>query len=362
MKEYSREQLAILKLASVEGIGYQHKKALAALSESLADLMERPERYRSELRTVGTDVLDKLLDINESFDENAFLRYLEKYDIVALFEGEDEYPRELEILDDAPTVLFCRGNLSLLKGERFAVVGTRFPTRYGRDVTDLFARDVSKAGYTIVSGLARGVDAIAHAAALEGDASTIAVLGCGVDRVYPAENRDLYGRIAEKGLLLSEYFPGAEPLSYHFPHRNRIISALSMGVLVTEAGKKSGTLITVNEALSQGKDVFIVPGNIFSAQSMGANDMLHNPQCMVAIDPEDILSYYGKKGQRVEPDAHQLTTEEVIIYSALTDDDKHFEELLSITGLSMGELMATLTKLEVLGVIKKHPGNYYGIY
>ena len=362
MKEYSKEQIAILKLASVEGIGYQHKKVIASLTDSLADLLDHPTSYLAELAKAGGDVCDKLIDLHESFDEDRFLRYLEKMEITILFEGDKEYPAEFSILDDAPTVLFCRGDVTLLDRERFAIVGTRAPTRYGRDVTELFAKELSEAGFTIVSGLARGVDAIAHTAALEHEASTIAVLGCGVDKVYPAENKDLYSRIAEKGLLLSEFFPGTDPISYHFPHRNRIISALSRGVLVTEAGRKSGTLITVTDALEQGKDVFIVPGNIFSAQSMGANEMLHNPQCMIATDPEDILSYYGKKGEKREPEAHQLTTEEVVIYSALQDDDKHFEELLALTGLSMGDLMATLTKLEVLGVIKKHPGNYYGIY
>ena len=362
MKEYTREQIAILKLASVEGIGYQHKLAIIALNDSLADLLDHPTRYAAELAKVGGDVLDRLADLAESFDTDRFLRYMEKTEIVAIFQGEEDYPQELMILDDAPLVLFAQGDVKLLKSERFAIVGTRAPTRYGRDVTELFARELSGAGFTIVSGLARGVDAIAHTVTLESEGKTVAVLGCGVDKVYPAENKDLYRRIAEKGLLLSEYFPGSDPIAFRFPHRNRVISALSSGVLVTEAGKKSGTLITVTDALDQGKDVFIVPGNIFSAQSKGANEMLHNPQCMIATEPDDILAYYGKNVERTAPEAHQLTTEEVLIYSALQDDDKHFEELLTITGLSMGELMATLTKLEVLGVIKKHPGNYYGIY
>ena len=188
------------------------------------------------------------------------------------------------------------------------------------------------------------------------------MIGCGVDRVYPAENKELYDRIAEKGLLLSEYFVGVEPLAFHFPERNRLISALSEGVLVTEAGLKSGTMITVDCALDQGKDVFLVPGNIFSNASKGTNEMLHNPQCLIATDPQDILDFYKKEGRKKEEEAvRQLTTEEVLIFSALQDQDRHFEELIELTGLTMGALMATLTKLEVLGVIKKLPGNYYGI-
>ncbi len=362
MKAYTRDQIAIIKLLSVEEMGYRQRLALTQLAHSPAELFDHLAAYRSEIASLGEGLFDKLTDLQESFDEQRFLLYMERIGAVVVFQGEEEYPDSLMILDDSPLALFCIGDVSLLKREDcFAVVGTRAPTRYGRDVTELFSKEIAEAGFPIVSGLARGVDAIAHRAALDAGAPTIAVLGCGVDKVYPSENMDLYHRIAEKGLLVSEFFPGSEPLAFHFPHRNRVISALSKGVLVTEAGVKSGTLITVTDALEQGKDVFIVPGNIFSQASKGANEMLHNPQCLIATDPSDILGFYGKDKTSKEVEPHQLTTEEVIIYSALQDDDKHFEELLALTGLGMGELMATLTKLEVLGVIKSYPGNYYGI-
>ena len=241
------------------------------------------------------------------------------------------------------------------------MIGTRAPTRYGRDVTEQFTRDISKAGFTIVSGLARGVDAIAHRTALEEGNPTIGVIGCGLDVVYPAENKQLYDDVGDRGLILTEYFFGESALPYHFPERNRLISMLSQGVLVTEAGLKSGTMITVNYALDQGKDVFLVPGNVFSAASKGTNEMLHNPQCMIACSAEDVLAYYKKDVEKKEEEPLQLTASEVIVYDALHDDDRHFEELIALTGLSMGELMATLTKLEILGVIKRLPGNYYGI-
>ena len=361
MKKYTKDQIAVLKLLSIETVGYRQKESILALSEHPSEVFEHPTRFAKELGAIGDGVFDKIADVAESFDEERFLRYMDAIGTVAVFRGEDDYPEKLMILEDAPLALFCRGDVSLLNGECFAIVGTRAPTRYGRDVTEMFAKEIAEAGFTIVSGLARGVDAISHRVALECEAKTIAVLGCGVDKVYPAENKDLYQRIWEHGLLISEFFPGAEPLAFHFPLRNRVISALSQGILVTEAGAKSGTLITVTEALEQGKDVFIVPGNIFSNASKGANEMLHNPQCMIATDPSDVLSYYGKKTEKEAPEAHQLTTEEGLIYSASHDEDKHFEQLLEITGLSMGVLMATLTKLEVLGVIKKYPGNYYGI-
>lgn len=362
MRSYTREQIALLKLASIEEISYRQRRALLALTDKPQELFDHTARFAREISEIGDALFEKIADVAESFDESRFLAYLEQIGATVLFQKDAEYPERLKTLDDAPLLLFCRGDVSLLSSECFAVVGTRAPTRYGRDVTEYFAKELSEAGFTIVSGLARGVDAIAHGVALESDKPTIAVIGCGVDRVYPAENKELYDRIAEKGLLLSEYFVGVEPLAFHFPERNRLISALSEGVLVTEAGLKSGTMITVDCALDQGKDVFLVPGNIFSNASKGTNEMLHNPQCLIATDPQDILDFYKKEGRKKEEEAvRQLTTEEVLIFSALQDQDRHFEELIELTGLTMGALMATLTKLEVLGVIKKLPGNYYGI-
>lgn len=362
MRAFTREQIAILRLASIEEMTYRQRKAILALSDHPQEIFERPAAFADEIAAIGGNLYGKIADAAESFDEERFLRYLERIGASVLFREDPEYPERLGVLEDAPILLFYKGDLSLLGDECFAIVGTRAPTRYGRDVTEYFADELSEAGFTIVSGLARGVDAIAHRTVLDHDRRTIGVIGCGIDKVYPAENKDLYDRIAEKGLILSEYFLGAEPLPYRFPERNRLISALSMGVLVTEAGIKSGTMITVDAALDQNRDVFLVPGNIFSAQSKGANEMLHNPQCLIATSAEDVLGFYKKETRRREEEAvRQLSADEVLIYSALSEDDRHFEELLDLTGLTMGALMATLTKLEVLGVIKKLPGNYYGL-
>ena len=362
MRTFTRDQIAKLKLASIEEMSYRQRKAILSLSDHPQEIFDRPAAFADRIAEIGDSLYGKIADTAESFDEERFLRYLERVGASVLFYEDPDYPERLKALEDAPILLFCKGDLSLLADECFAIVGTRAPTRYGKDVTEYFAEELSEAGFTLVSGLARGVDAITHRVALEKERHTIAVIGCGVDKVYPAENKELYDRIAEKGLILSEYFLGVEPLPFHFPERNRLISALSVGVLVTEAGLKSGTMITVDCALDQGKDVFLVPGNIFSAQSKGANEMLHNPQCLIATDAEDVLGFYKKEGKRKEEEAAtQLTADEVLVYSALTEDDRHFEELLDLTGLTMGALMATLTKLEVLGVIKKLPGNYYGL-
>jgi len=360
MRTFSAAEQAILKLASISGATYRQKAALLSLVTSPEKIFSERYALADEICAIGESLFDKIEQAERQFDIDRLSRYMETIGANVVFRGEPDFPSAFEQLEECPDVLFYKGDIKLASTECFAVVGTRAPTRYGRDVTEQFAADIARAGFTIVSGLARGVDSIAHRAALEQGAPTIGVIGCGVDVVYPAENKQLYADIEERGLILSEYYFGESALPYHFPERNRLISALSQGILVTEAGLKSGTMITVNYALDQGKDVFLVPGNIYSAASKGTNEMLHNPQCMIACSSEDVLSYYKKECAK-EENAVQLTANEVIVYDALTDEDKHFEELIAATGLSMGELMATLTKLEILGVIKRLPGNYYGI-
>jgi len=360
MRKLTASQQAIVQLASVQGLTYRQKAALLSLCDRPEDLFAHLYVLRNEIFEIGETLFEKLESAHDHFDIDRLAAYMEKLGVGLTFKGESNYPTAFLSLEESPEVIFYKGDISLVNEECFAIVGTRAPTRYGRDVTEQFAREIARAGFTVVSGLARGVDAIAHRTALEEDRPTIGIIGCGLDVVYPAENKQLYDDLSEKGLILTEYYFGESALPYHFPERNRLISALSQGILVTEAGLKSGTMITVNYALDQGKDVFLVPGNIFSAASKGTNEMLHNPQCMIACSAEDILSYYKKDVEKQE-ETIQLTTEEVLVYDALKDDDKHFEELIAVTGLSMGELMATLTKLEILGVIKRLPGNYYGI-
>ncbi len=360
-REYSEDQIAKIELAAVQGLTFRQKQALLSLTDSPKELFPSLESLSSEIAKIGEGLIDRLAEVKRGFRADHVLDYMEKTDSFALFEEDDAYPKKLSSIDEPPLALFCKGDERLLSEEGIAVIGTRAPTRYGRDAAEYFAKDLAAAGFVIVSGLARGIDSIAHRAAIEISGKTIGVIGCGLDRVYPAENKELYKSVAEKGLLLSEYFFGVGPVSFHFPERNRLISALSEGVLVVEAGIKSGTLLTVEHAFDQGKDVFAVPGNIFSEKSKGSNELLHNPLVLPACSPTDILDFYKKEAPQKEEEAVQLSTSEIIVYDLLKEDDKHFEELIAETGLAMGELMATLTKLEVLGVIKKLPGNYYGI-
>ncbi len=288
---------------------------------------------------------------------------MNKKGIVAVTVLSDLYPAVLKDIYDPPQVLYCRGDLSLLGEdvERLAVVGTRRITRYGKDVTREFVSAFAKAGICVVSGLARGVDSAAHKAALEEGGKTVAVLGCGPDVVYPSENAELYDEIVSKGLVISEYPPGTPPHAFRFPERNRIISGISKGVLVTEAGAGSGSMITADCAIEQGRDLYVVPGNIFSESSRGCNDKIKELQAAAVTCPEDII---GTREQRADREslAVQLTLDQARIISFLEEcESAHFSELLEKSGLGVNELTALLSEMEIYGFINKLGGNYYSI-
>lgn len=288
---------------------------------------------------------------------------MNKKGIVAVTVLSDLYPAVLKDIYDPPQVLYCRGDLSLLGEdvERLAVVGTRRITRYGKDVTREFVSAFAKAGICVVSGLARGVDSAAHKAALEEGGKTVAVLGCGPDVVYPSENAELYDEIVSKGLVISEYPPGTPPHAFRFPERNRIISGISKGVLVTEAGAGSGSMITADCAIEQGRDLYVVPGNIFSESSRGCNDKIKELQAAAVTCPEDII---GTREQRTDREslAVQLTLDQARIISFLEEcESAHFSELLEKSGLGVNELTALLSEMEIYGFINKLGGNYYSI-
>lgn len=288
---------------------------------------------------------------------------MNKKHIVAVTVASENYPESLKCIYDPPQVLYCKGDLSLLSDEteKIAVVGTRRITRYGKDVTREFSSAFAKAGICVVSGLARGVDSAAHRAALEENGKTIAVLGCGPDVIYPSENAELYAEIAEKGLIVSEYPPSTPPHAFRFPERNRIISGLSKGVLVTEAGMGSGSMITADLAIEQGKDLYVVPGNIFSDTSRGCNEKIKELQAAAVTCPEDVIGVREKRADK-ESLAVQLTLDQARIISYLEDcESAHFSELLERSGLSVNELTALLSEMEIYGFINKLSGNYYSV-
>ena len=273
----------------------------------------------------------------------------------------DNYPAKLRTLCDPPAVLYWRGTWS--GGKQLAIVGSRHASAAGQRWTEDLACTLSHHHTTIVSGLARGIDSAAHRGALKGPGSTIAVLGCGIDRIYPIENRSLFEQIAAQGLILSEYPPGTAPLPGNFPGRNRIISGLSDGVVVIEAASKSGSLITADFALEQGRDVFAVPGPPYDVQSQGCLELLRQGAIMVS-QPQDIFDHLGIESRH--PSDHSvafelppLTDNQTKVLENLGKTPHHLDKLATESGLTPMEVSAIVLHLELLGLAQSLPGGHY---
>ena len=271
----------------IPGIGRVRYQAMLA---HFGRLSEAWRAGPADLRAAGLDnrAVRAIGTGRSAVDPDAELAGLEREGIQALTWDDAAYPRRLREIDDAPPVLYSRGNLSPADEVALAVVGTRRPTPYGRQVAEEFAHQLAGEGITIVSGLARGVDAIAHRSALQAGGRTLAVLACGLDMVYPPEHAKLAREIAERGAVLSEQPLGTQPRGDFFPRRNRILSGLSLGVLLVEGDIKSGAMITAKQALDQNREVFAVPGGMFSPQSRGPNALIQRGEAKLVTSVQDI--------------------------------------------------------------------------
>jgi len=292
----------------------------------------------------------------------------------ALSLGDERYPKLLRETYDPPIVIYCLGEcVSVFLQPAIAMVGSRRCSTYGRNVAEKLARELAERGVTIVSGLARGVDSAAHRGALEGRGLTVAVMGTGLDAVYPKENRKLAAKIAEHGVLMTEFPLATPPVSQNFPFRNRVISGLSLGVLVVEGAERSGSLITARLAYEQGRDVFAVPGNITSAKSFGPNYLIKDGAKLVQtwLDVVEELPAEMKStilsAERGETRIRQIVSDEIALSESErrvlkmlgTDDAVHIDQLISKCGLSLGELMGALLQLEMTDLIRQLPGKSF---
>ena len=275
---------------------------------------------------------------------------------------DSDYPQILRHIADPPALLYGCGTFP--DGPSLAIVGTRHPTHFGRIFTEKLAEELATSGIIIISGLARGIDTAAHRGTLNGGGRTVAVLGCGIDRVYPRENANLYRQIIEQGVLISEYPPGSEPLPGHFPGRNRIISGLSKGTLVVEASRDSGSLITAEFALEQGKEVMAIPGGVDHKTSYGPNLLLKQGAHPVT-EAKEILEILGfdkggrKTRSRCESNAIDLPPPADSVLSKLDLTPRHSDELAGECGLTPMELSAILLHLELHGYAEKLSGGRY---
>lgn len=277
-------------------------------------------------------------------------------EILTLKDGN--YPDILKVIYDPPPVLYYRGRLEALHCLAVAVVGSRKATAYGKAAAEKISGDLARAGVVIVSGMAKGIDTCAHVGALKGLGKTVAVLGCGLDICYPPENRGLREKIVENGAIVSEFPLGTPPKPAHFPMRNRIISGLARAVVVVEAAKKSGALITADCALEQGRDVFAVPGSINSPFSKGCHKLLKEG-ATVAESAEDILAALGLQLPLWQEDNRNLSDRANAVLQSLEYEPVHFDTIVTACNLSAADVAAALIELELSGKIKKMPGNFF---
>jgi DNA processing protein len=283
------------------------------------------------------------------FDERAYLQRLTAAGHRFLPRSSPDFPPLLRAIHDPPAGLFLRGGAEpeILSGSGVAIVGARACSGYGGSVARSLGRDLAAAGLVVVSGLARGVDAEAHRGALEASGSTVAVLGCGIDRDYPAAHAELARRVAEKGLIVSEYAPGVEPAPWRFPARNRVVAGLAAATVVVEARERSGALITADLALEEGREVFAVPGEITSVLSAGTNGLLKLGAAPLTASA-DVLASFGIEPEPVEGDGSPLL--ELLPASA--------DELVRKTGLGADEVARALVELEIEGRVASQEGIY----
>jgi DNA processing protein len=369
--EESEEDLAraAIELSLVPGVGALTQSSLWKACPRLTDLLAM---HSKELESFGVPLEAGTAISSRRYRPMAdeILDWAHRENCRFLVRGGKGYPAILNEIYDPPLILYCRGRIEVLDLSAVAIVGTRRPTFYGLQMAQGLAFDLAKRELAIVSGLARGIDAAAHRGCLEAAGRTVAVLGCGIDVVYPREHRQLTQQITEGGLLLSEFPPGTSPAPQNFPVRNRIISGLSLGTVIVEASEYSGSLITARLAMEQNREVFAIPGNLTSPQSFGPNYLIKQGAKLVQVWRDVVEELPAEVRHRIlaKEDLRPrqiseldfLTPEESKILEMLAyDEATQFDKILQKSGMTVPHLSESLLNLEMRGCIRQVPGNLF---
>lgn len=369
----SAEQRDLLALHLVPGLG---PRLTAALLQRFGSAAAALRATAEELRTVphiGDKLSQQMSQAMRRLDVDAEVALIAKHQVRLLIAGSAEYPASLVELPDRPPVLYVRGTVEACDAKAVALVGSRHCTAYGRRVAEQFAAGLVRAGYTVISGLARGIDAAAHRGALQAGGRTLAVLAGGLSRIYPPEHADLARDVEAAGALLTEATMTQEPLPAMFPQRNRIISGLSRGVVIVEAAEKSGALITATHASEQGRPVFAVSGPIDNSASAGAHTLIRNGAILVRGAADILEELEGLRAPATSarvPSASEppprpagpppgLDEPQRRIWQLLADQSCHLDELTQRLGIPVGQLSSTLLMMEMKKVVRRLPGNRY---
>jgi DNA processing protein len=355
----------LLRLASVPRIGTQKIRALVAHFKSVEAVFDAPMKELVKVSGIDKKLASHIVhhtDGDKFADEQ--LKRLNRIDGRILTIWDKEYPELLKKIYDPPALLFVLGKFHDDDLRAIGIVGTRHPTSYGQTVTEQLCNELARQRITIVSGLARGIDTVAHTSALNANTRTIAVIGSGIDVPYPPENKKLMERIAEHGVVISEFFMGTKPDAPNFPRRNRIISGLSVGTIIVESAEDGGAMITASTALDQDREVFAIPGNIIEKRSAGPNKLIREGRAKLITSVEDIFAELqiqlslplGVKPERFAPD---LSPAEQHIFSLLTSEPIHIDSLAEQANTVTSDVLVTLLSLEFKGIVRQLPGKFF---
>lgn len=361
---YDKEALYRVWLHNIFGISNTDFRKILSIYNSAEAVFNLDENILSyHLSNEITNLIANNRNLEKS--TNLMKRFDEEL-ISVLYPKHPDYPEKFKTIDFPPEILYVQGVLDESinnNNQNIAIIGSRQPDSYGKECAELYSSILSKNGFNIISGLARGIDSCAHSGCLKQAGYTVAVLGCGINKIYPRENYRLYMEIIKSGAIITEYSPDSEPLSHHFPERNRLISALADSVLVIEAKKKSGSLITCNHALAQGKNIFAVPGRIFDPLSEGCNSLIYDG-AMCTISPQDIIetmngTVYDNITSYVPIMINSFTEEERKIFDYLSLNEEYIDSIINYSKLGVTKTINTLLSLKEKGVIKEPVKGYY---
>ncbi len=355
----------LLRLSSVYRIGPTKIRALVAHFETAAEALEASPleliRVPGITKALATSIAHR--EDDEEFADDQIQR-ADKLGARIITIWDKDYPELLKKIYDPPALLYQLGEVTPKDRQAIAIVGTRLPTHYGQQVAESFSQELSRLGITIVSGLARGIDTIAHSAALRAGGRTLAVIGSGLDVPYPPENSNLLDQIADEGAVVSEFPMGTKPDAINFPRRNRIISGLSLGTLVVESAEDGGAMITASTALDQDREVFAIPGNINEKRSSGPHTLIKEGRAKLVNCIEDILAELNlrlDKGalKKEERPPVQLSIFEQKIYELLSNEPIHIDDLAELADKSTSDVLVNLLSLEFKGLIRQLPGKMF---
>lgn len=359
----TEETIYLYWLCQSDGVGAAVIKKLFDYYGSYRTVFDNFEKDKKLLTNRNEKWFDSLCQTKHNFQKICQSYHsLADQGIQFITHLDKRYPKRLRVIDYKPAALYVKGELPDESMPTAAIVGARNCSSYGKQISEYLGAELGRHQIQIISGMAYGIDAAGHYGALKGDGKTFGILGCGVNICYPKEHYNLYEKIIMNGGIISEFPIDAAPKSFHFPMRNRLISGLADLVIVIEAKEKSGSLITVEFALEQGKEVFAVPGRISDSLSQGCNQLIQTG-ANVLISPTDIIEYLGMKSEKLlrveEKNINMLAKKEKIVYSCLDLSEKCLEQIISDAGLSVNECMNILLDLEIKGFVARTTGHYY---